>query len=102
MVNYITTKHFSFHKSLIFALKFLPSWSSEDTNAQIHQELTLSRKRRTPLVEFTLALLGLVSSILLTVIRERRMGFETLEVHSTSALKSGNSTMDLSQYLTIS
>lgn len=67
LVNYVPTKHFSFHKSstsnkIFFAGKFLPSYSSEDISAQIQQEQTLFRKGCTPLMDFTLALGGLVIS----------------------------------------
>lgn len=104
LVNDIPANHFSFHNSLIsdkiiFAGKFLFGCSSEDTRAQIQQELTLFRKRCTPLVHFTVALGSSMISILLTLIRERT-GFEKVEVHSIGALKTRSRAMDPSQYLT--
>lgn len=100
LVNYVPTKHSSFHKSIsnkiFFAGKFLSVYSSEDTGAQTQQEQTLFRKDHTPLADFTLALGGLVISNP-SRLRERWRGFEEAETHSVGALKTRNSTVDLSQ-----
>lgn len=101
LVNHVPTKYFSFHKSSIsnkifFAGKFLSSYSSEDTGAQIPQEQSHFRKGHIALVDFTLVLGGLVISNP-SRLRERWMGFEEVEAQSVGALKSRNSTVDLSQ-----